>query len=421
MHQATDPDVARRALTRPIRAYIGFDPSAPSLHVGSLLPIVTLRRLQRFGHTPIALVGGGTGMIGDPSGKSAERKLLSNEEVRGHADALRRQLERFFPTDVPNAPIFIDNLEWLGSVALIDFLRDIGKHFSVGAMIHRDSVRNRLEQREQGISYTEFSYMLLQALDFLELYRRLDCQAQFGGSDQWGNIVSGIDLIGRLAPHTAENEPFGVTMPLIVNKAGTKFGKTETGTIWLDPDWTSPYQFYQFWIHVEDGDVGRYLRFFTFFSRAEIEAIEAEHAQAPHLRSGQKALAQAVTSLVHGEAQMQAAVAASAILFGGDPGAAPAAAFAVLLAEIPSHLLGPEDLTLKTLLVGDGDAHPFRSSGEARRALAAGSVSLGGRKLGADLAADLAPDALLHGRYALVRVGKKQFFLTDCTSRGPAT
>ena len=419
MHQVTDADVARRALGRPIRAYIGFDPSASSLHVGSLLPIVTLCRLQRFGHTPIALVGGGTGMIGDPSGKSAERKLLSDDEVRGHAAGLSRQLQRFLPSDVPNPPIFVDNLDWLGGLALIDFLRDIGKHFSVGAMIHRDSVRNRLEQREQGISYTEFSYMLLQAFDFLELYRRQACQAQFGGSDQWGNIVSGIDLIGRLAPQTPETAPFGVTMPLIVNKAGTKFGKTEAGTIWLDPDMTSPYQFYQFWMHVEDEDVGRYLRFFTFLSREAIEAIEQEHGAAPHLRAGQKALAQAVTEFVHGPEQMHAALAASAILFGGDPTGAPAGAFSVLTSEIPSRLLAGEELTLKSLLVGESEAHPFRSGGEAKRALTAGSVSLGGRKLGADLAAALAPEALLHGRYALVRVGKKQFYLTDCAPDAP--
>ena len=413
--QTTNADVARQALCKPIRVYIGFDPSASSLHVGSLLPIVTLLRLQQYGHTPIALVGGGTGMIGDPSGKSAERRLLTDEEVRSHAVSLQGQLQRFFAHDMPNPAIFADNLDWLGGLSLIAFLRDIGKHFSVGAMIHRDSVRNRLEQREQGISYTEFSYMLLQAFDFLELYRRHGCQAQFGGSDQWGNIVSGIDLIDRLCPHAPDMAPFGLTMPLIVNKSGQKFGKTESGTIWLDANLTSPYRFYQFWVNVDDDDALRYLRFFTFLTRAEIEAIESAHAAAPHLRAAQKALGQAMTTLVHGTQQTEAALAATAILFGADPACAPMNAFEVLAGEIPTRTLQPGDeCSLKSLLVGDEDGHPFKSGGEAKRALAASSVSIGGIKLGADLAAALPDAALCHGRYALIRVGKKQFYLADC-------
>jgi tyrosyl-tRNA synthetase len=415
VHQVTDPEVAREALSGHIRAYIGFDPSAASLHIGSLLPILTLRRLQLAGHTPIALVGGGTGIIGDPSGKSAERKLLDADTAKANALAIRHQVEHFLDKDGPNPAVFIDNLEWLGEVRLLDFLRDFGKHFSVNAMVQRDSVKKRLEERDHGISFTEFSYMLLQAYDFWTLWRDHGCRAQLGGSDQWGNIVSGIDLIGRLAREDGADAgaPFGVTMPLVTTRSGQKFGKTEAGAIWLDPKLTTPYRFYQFWINVEDADVGMYLRYFTFLSREAVETLEARHALAPHLREAQRTLAHEVTMLVHGEAETVGAEQASMVLFGGDPREAPLSTFAMLAGEIPyQDHPALTDQTLATVLVGETEMHPFRSNGEAKRALQAGSVSWNGVKLGQDLQAPIAGLGLLHHRLGLVRVGKKQYYLT---------
>jgi len=425
LQQATDESLAREALahpaTAPVRAYVGFDPSAASLHVGSLLPILALRRLQLAGHAPIALVGGGTGMIGDPSGKSAERKLLSNDDVRANATALEAQLRRLLPADGHgHEPIFVNNLDWLNSLSVIDFLRDYGKFFSVNAMMQRDSVRTRLEERDQGISYTEFSYMLLQAYDFLVLFRDHGCRAQIGGSDQWGNILSGLDLIHRLNPHPATSPgpaasaPFGLTMPLLTTRSGQKFGKTEAGTVWLDPHLTSPYQFYQFWMHADDAEVATYLRYFTFLSQPEVETVVAAHTTAPERRQAQRTLAHAVTTYVHGAEATEHAAQASALLFGGgDVREVPAAALDLLRAELPfAQKAWPDSgATVAVALTGEGAA--FASNGEAKRALAAGSVSLNGHKLGADLQAPFARESLLHERFAFVRVGKKQFFLVE--------
>lgn len=414
LHQTTDADRARAALEHGggLRAYIGFDPTAASLHVGSLLQITMLMRLQRAGHRPVALVGGGTGLIGDPSGKTAERKLLDAGTAQSHVGALKLQLARFLDFDGENGAQLVDNLEWLGELRLLDFLRDVGKHFSIGAMVQRDAVKTRLATREQGISYTEFSYMLLQAYDFLELFRRHGCRAQFGGSDQWGNIVSGVDLIDRMAPHAPEAAPFGLTLPLITMKSGQKFGKTEEGTVWLDPQMTSPYRFFQFWVNAEDEDAVKWLRCFTFLAQDETESIIDQHAAAPHLRVAQRRLAEEVSTLVHGNAACELAKMASAVLFGGDPRVASAEALAMLAQEIPTQRHaspGP----LQAVLVGDGDGFPFKSNGEARRALQAGSVSVNGIKLTADLQASLAPETLLHGQHALIRVGKKNFYLAQ--------
>jgi tyrosyl-tRNA synthetase len=413
LHQVTDLERARAALsTAGVRAYIGFDPTAASLHVGSLLPLVTLCRLARAGHQPIAVLGGGTGMIGDPSGKSAERKLLSDDDIARNIASLQVQVGRIFGHAGAGVRC-VDNAEWLRSLSLVGFLRDIGKHFSVNAMIQRDSVKTRLEAREQGISYTEFSYMLLQAFDFLELYRRHGCVAQLGGSDQWGNIVSGIDLIERLARQPdgtlPQGGPWGLTMPLVTTRSGQKFGKTEAGAVWLDAALTSPYQFYQFWMQVEDDDVERYLKYFTFLDAAEIDAITAAHRAAPHLRQGQRRLAQAVTQLVH-PADLAAVEAATAVLFGGNPLEADAATLEVLRGEVPgAQVEGVGEVTLGQLLVGDGRL--FASNGEARRAIQQGAVTVSGLKWTGELSAPLPAERWLHGRYALLRKGKKDWHL----------
>ncbi len=411
-HQVTDEAVARTAFSQPTSAYIGFDPTGVSLHVGSLLPILNLRRLQLAGHTPIALVGGGTGMVGDPSGKSQERTLLGETELRANAVAIGDQLSRFLDFDGPAAARVVDNLDWLGPTGLLTFLRDIGKHFSVNAMIQRDSVRTRLDNREQGISFTEFSYMLLQAYDFMVLYRDHGCQGQLGGSDQWGNIVSGIDLIRR---HGLTGlPPFGVTSPLITSKAGTKFGKTEEGNVWLDPNLTSPYAFYQFWINVDDAEAGPYLRYFSFLTQEEIVAIETEHADAPHRRQAQRRLAEEVTALVHGADGLAQAQRATQILFTGDVQGVDSATLEEIFADVPSvnlpeGELAASDWALRTWLVGDG--RPFKSNGEAKKALRAGSVRINGVVPGNAISDTYSRDGLIDGRLAVIKVGKKRYWL----------
>ena len=294
-----------------VTCYIGFDPTASSLHVGSLLPIMALARLQRFGHSPIALVGGGTGMIGDPSGKSQERSLLSIDEIDANARGMRAQLERFLDFDAkPNAARLINNADWLRTVGLLEFLRDTGKHFSVNAMMAKESVKRRLEE---GISFTEFSYQLLQAHDYLHLHRTLGCTLQMGGSDQWGNIVAGCDLIRRVEG----GKVHGLVLPLVTTSAGTKFGKTEAGTVWLDPARTSERDFYQFWLNTDDRDAIKYLRFFTWLDRAAIVALEKSLQDDPSARAAQKKLAEEVTRNVHGDAALQQVLSDAALRFGG--------------------------------------------------------------------------------------------------------
>ena len=294
VQQSTDPELATKMReSGPWTIYIGFDPTADSLHVGSLLPLLTLVRAQRAGLNPIALVGGATGMIGDPSGKSEERKLMPLEVLRHNVGALAAQMQRYVP-----GALMVDNFEWFQGYGYLDFLRDIGKHFSVNMMLGKESVRARLEDREHGISYTEFSYMLIQAYDFLSLYDRHGCMLQVGGSDQWGNITAGIDLVRRLRG----KEVFGLTMPLVTNASGQKFGKSEKGNVWLDANRTSPYDFYQFFFRVDDRDVGRFLRYFTFLEEKEILALEEQVKTAPEKREAQRRLAREVTKIVHGEA-----------------------------------------------------------------------------------------------------------------------
>jgi tyrosyl-tRNA synthetase len=302
VQQSTDPELAAKMRAEPFTLYIGFDPTADSLHVGSLLPLLTLIRAQRAGHKPIALVGGATGMVGDPSGKSEERKLMSLEELRHSVGALGLQVGRFLDFGAGNAEL-VDNYEWFQGFGYLDFLRDIGKHFSVNMMMAKESVRARLEDRDQGISYTEFSYMLIQAFDFLSLYDRYSCTLQVGGSDQWGNITAGIDLVRRLRG----KEVYGLTMPLVTNSSGQKFGKSEKGNVWLDAAKTSPYDFYQFFFRVDDRDVGRYLRYFTFLDEPTIVALDEQTKAAQEKREAQRTLAREVTRMVHGQAAVDQA------------------------------------------------------------------------------------------------------------------
>lgn len=348
-----------------VTCYIGFDPTASSLHVGSLLPIMALARLQRFGHSPIALVGGGTGMIGDPSGKSQERTLLSIEEIDANAKGMRAQLERFLDFHAaPNAARMVNNADWLRTIGLLEFLRDTGKHFSVNLMMSKESVKRRLED---GISFTEFSYQLLQAHDYLHLYRTLQCTLQMGGSDQWGNIVAGTDLIRRVEGGRAH----GLVMPLVTTAAGTKFGKTEAGTVWLDPARTSERDFYQFWLNTDDRDVIRYLKFFTWLDRAEIDRLEQSMRDDAAARIAQRTLAEAVTRTVHGDAALTRVQADAALRFGG-------AATAESLQQVTpvatiAHQRVIEGVAATELLVIAGLA---KSKSEAFRLIEQGGVAI---------------------------------------------
>jgi tyrosyl-tRNA synthetase len=386
----------------PVTGYCGFDPTADSLHVGSLIPVMGLLHLQRAGHRPVILVGGGTGLIGDPSGKSTERPLQSREQIAANSAALRKQLERFLDFTGPQAALIRDNSDWLGPLVLVDFLRDVGKHFSVNVMLAKDSVKSRLEA---GISFTEFSYMLLQAYDFLELHRRDGATLQLGGSDQWGNITAGIELIRR----TCSAESNGLVLPLVTTAAGTKFGKTEAGAVWLDPARTSPYQFYQFWITSDDRDTGRYLRYFTLLSRDVIAALDAETAANPGRREAQQQLALDVTGRVHGEDAARTAAEVSATLFrGGDVRTLSTRALEVLAAEIP-YAEVPRAESFDTLELFFA-VRVAPSKGAIRRLLEQGGLSVNGRKLPATDRAIPATEAL-PGGYFLLRKGARDYAL----------
>ncbi len=398
---------AAAALSRgTVTGYCGFDPTASSLHAGNLVAIMSLVHLQRAGHRPVALVGGGTGMIGDPSGKSTERQLLTTEMVDANIAGISEQLSRVLDFDGPRGAIMRNNADWLRSLDLIGFLRDVGKHFTVNYMLQKDSVDSRIGS-ETGISYTEFSYMLLQAYDFAELYRRDGVTLQVGGSDQWGNITAGTTLIRKM--HGAEAH--AVTLPLLTTSAGTKFGKSEAGAVWLDAARTSPYQFYQFWIGADDRDAGRYLRTFTLLSRAEIEALDEATASAPEKREAQQLLAKVVTTMIHGAEAAQTAAEVSTLLFAkGDPAALSASALAALAREVPTSVVEKADAfdTLALFVTAGLTA----SKGEARRLLQQGGLSLNGAKLAAD-DTSLPADRLLRGQYLLLRKGARDYALID--------
>lgn len=385
--------------------YCGFDPTADSLHIGSLVPLIALRRFQLAGHRPILLLGGATGLIGDPSGRDDERSLNQQETVAGWVEKLRAQVGRFLDFDGVNAAVICNNLEWTQKLDVISFLRDVGKHFSVNAMVQRDSVKARLHREEQGISYTEFSYMLLQAMDFLELAKREDCLLQIGGSDQWGNIVSGVDLIRR---HTGQ-EAFALTMPLVTKADGSKFGKTASGAVWLDAQKTSPYAFYQFWLNSADADVEKFLKLFTFMTEREISELVASSKQAPEHRLAQRELAQRVTELVHGEEAVRSAERISASLFGGNEASLRPEDFQQLSQDgLPSVAVPPGE-GLLNIMVAVGAA---KSAGDARKLVQGKGVRLNGLVV-EDPKWLVNFDDAYFGEYFVLRKGKKQHYLLE--------
>ena len=400
-------ELTKRLVAGPITLYCGFDPTADSLHVGSLVPLLVLRRFQLLGHHPIAVAGGATGSIGDPSGKSAERQLLTRELLDANIAGVKPQLARWLDFDAKGNPArLVDNADWTAPVSYLDFLRDIGKHFSVNMMVAKESVRARMEDREVGISYTEFSYMLLQAFDFYHLCKDFNCELQIGGSDQWGNITAGIDLCRKKLGRHA----FGLTQPLITKADGSKFGKTEAGTVWLDAKRTSVYKFYQFWINSDDRDAVRYLKYFTFLSREEIEALEKKHAENPGAREAHRALAQAMTDLVHGEVATKEAVRASEILFGGGLDGISESTFNEIVGEAPSKeiektkLDGAGQLLLE-LLVHSGLCP---SKGQARKDLEGGGIYVNNVRE-ANLQRAVSNNDLLFGKHLLLRKGKRNY------------
>jgi tyrosyl-tRNA synthetase len=425
LHQATDEPGLSQWLADPTknprRAYAGFDPTADSLTIGNLVPIMALRHFQRAGHQPIVVMGGGTGLIGDPSGKSAERQLMTRERVEAHVQAQRRIFESLLNAgDAPGGKpaMIVNNLDWLDKLNYLEVLRDIGKHFSVNVMIQKDSVRERLHAREQGISYTEFSYVILQAYDFLHLFKEHDVTVQMGGSDQWGNIVAGVDLIRRLTAaestgaEESKHQTFGATMPLITKSDGGKFGKTESGAIWLTADRTSPYAYYQFWRNAADADVERYLKIFTLLPQDQIQALMQQHAQNPGAAEAQKALAREATSLLHGPEETAHAVLAAQALFSGELAGLPQRTLEEVFATIPStdhdraQLAGDGlpilDLLAQTSLV--------KSKSEARQFLQTSAISINGRAI--DGAHRLTTADLLHNHLIALRRGKKAWHLT---------
>lgn len=391
-----------------LRAYIGFDPSASSLHVGSLLPIMGLVRLQKYGHTPIAVVGGGTGMIGDPSGKTAERQLLTIDVLQHNLSGIKNQLSRFIDFEAKRNPaMMVNNADWLLNLNLVEFLREIGKHFTIGTMISKESVKRRLTQ-EDGLSFTEFSYMLLQAYDYLMLYDSYQCTLQMGGSDQWGNIIAGMDLIRRLRGGKA----FALVFPLVTTSSGIKFGKTEAGTIWLDPKLTTPYRFYQFWLNTDDKDAIKYLKLFTLLSQSDIAELESSLSLEPHLRGSHKRLANEVTKMVHGETELLKAQRATGVLFGDEIQNIDTNELFDIFADVPSstltkHEVQEEHLTLVDLLKKAGFAD---SNAQAYRLIKGGGAYINNRQeLNIDKRMNI--NDTVNGQLLILRKGKKSYHL----------
>jgi tyrosyl-tRNA synthetase len=413
IHQMTDPGLESRLESEQLIAYSGFDPTADSLHVGHLLQLCNLRRLQLAGHRPIAVAGGGTGLVGDPGGKSEERSLLTHDQLRANLEGIRQQLDRFLDfsdagTDDGSGALLVNNADWLEPLPLFDFLRDVGKHFSVNQMVAKDSVKSRLARADQGISYTEFSYMLLQAYDFLHLFDAFGCRLQLGGSDQWGNITMGIDLIRKVR----QREAWGLTTPLVVKADGTKFGKTESGTVWLDAGRTSPYQLYQFFLRSEDSVVGTYLRYFTFLDHEAILALDEATASHPERREAHRQLAREVCTLVHGSDETERAEQAAAALFSEDVTRLDERSVLDVFADAPSsHLarsrLDGGGMPLVDLLV-ETELAPSRS--RARTTIEQGGAYLNNRRVG-EVEATIVPDDLVAGRYLVLRSGKRNYHL----------
>jgi tyrosyl-tRNA synthetase len=396
-------------MEKPRTVYIGFDPTADSLHAGSLLPVMLLRRFQKAGHRPIALVGGATGMVGDPSGKSAERNLLSVDVLQANVDGLKKQLARFLDFDgSPTGALLVNNYDWMGKFSFLEFLRDVGKHFPVNVMLGKDSVKSRLERTDSGLSYTEFSYMLLQAYDFVHLYRTYDCELQAGGSDQWGNITAGIDLARRMFGA----QLYAITSPLITKSDGSKMGKTASGALWLDAAKTSPYQFYQYWINLPDADTGNFLRYFTDLEREEIAAIEAQHAASPEKREAQKRLACEITHIVHGEEGLASAQRATSVLFGAEITGLNDAELTEIFADVPSREVCRDRLNGDGFSIVDAfvESGLSKSKGEARRTLTQGGAYVNNRRVD-NPESRLKLEDLASETVMVLRSGKKSYAL----------
>ncbi|MDX1417285.1 MAG: tyrosine--tRNA ligase [Candidatus Promineifilaceae bacterium] len=395
-----------------ITIYNGFDPTGDSLHIGHLVPMMCMARLQRFGHTPIMVAGGGTGMIGDPSGKSTERNLLTLEQINHNLECVSRQLASVLDFDLKDNPaLVVNNYSWLSELSMMGFLRDIGKHFTVNYMMAKDSVKSRLDREGEGISYTEFSYMLLQSYDFLHLFDNYNCQMQTGGSDQWGNITAGIELIRRVRGEKVQ----AMSYPLITRADGSKFGKTAAGeSTWLDPQRTSPYRFYQFWLNTDDADVINYLKYFTWLERAKIEELEGLLLERPEKRDAQRRLAQEVTRMVHGETALTKAEQASRVLFGGDLDGLDASDMSEIFADVPSSQVAQDELAGEGLPLVDllCAADLAKSKGDARRSISGGGVYLNNRRV-TETTRGVTLDETVDGRFLLLRKGRKRYHLVE--------
>ncbi|HEC2156340.1 TPA: tyrosine--tRNA ligase [Staphylococcus delphini] len=404
VYQQTDEEGIEALLNKEeVKIYCGADPTADSLHIGHLLPYLTLRRFQEAGHRPIVLVGGGTGMIGDPSGKSEERVLQTEAQVDKNVRGIQKQMEQLFDFNVENGPILVNNYDWLSQISLIEFLRDYGKHVGVNYMLGKDSIQTRLET---GISYTEFTYTILQAIDFGHLNRVHDCKIQIGGSDQWGNITSGIELMRRMYGVT---DVYGFTIPLVTKADGKKFGKSESGTVWLDPEKTSPYEFYQFWINTTDDDVIKFLKYFTFLSKADIEALEKSVAEEPHLRKAQTTLAEEVTRFIHGEDALAEAQRISQALFKGDLKSLSAEEIKAGFKDVPQVTLSNETTNLVDALV---ETKISSSKRQAREDITNGAIYINGERQ-QDLEYTLSSDDRYDDTFTIIRRGKKKYFMVN--------
>ena len=410
VHQVTDPTLTGRLDDEHMTAYIGFDPTADSLHVGSLLQLCMLRRLQHAGHRPIAVAGGGTAVIGDPGGKSEERSLLRDEQIKANLEGIRPQMERFLdfgPRAGGSQALLLDNGDWLKEISFIEFLRDVGKHFTVNQMVTKESVRARLARPEHGISFTEFSYMLLQAYDYLHLFEAYDCRLQVGGSDQWGNITMGIELIRKVR----RAEVYGLTSPLVVQSDGTKFGKTESGTIWLDPKRTSPYQLFQFFLRIDDAVVCEYLRILTFLDHDTIRSLDEATVQRPNERKAQRALAREVCSLVHGETETARAEKAGEALFSEEIATLDERTLLEVFAEVPTTTLARSTLDPGLSVVSTFvDVGLSASRAQARSAVSQGGAYVNNKRV-ESVDALIGPDDLLEGRYVVLRKGRRDYHL----------
>ncbi|EGQ3070052.1 tyrosine--tRNA ligase [Staphylococcus pseudintermedius] len=404
VYQQTDEEGIETLLNKEeVKIYCGADPTADSLHIGHLLPYLTLRRFQEAGHRPIVLVGGGTGMIGDPSGKSEERVLQTEAQVDKNVRGIQQQMEQLFDFNVENGPILVNNYDWLSQISLIEFLRDYGKHVGVNYMLGKDSIQSRLEN---GISYTEFTYTILQAIDFGHLNRVHDCKLQIGGSDQWGNITSGIELMRRMYGVT---DVYGFTIPLVTKADGKKFGKSESGTIWLDPEKTSPYEFYQFWINTSDDDVIKFLKYFTFLSKTDIEALEKSVVEEPHLRKAQTTLAEKVTRFIHGNDALAEAQRISQALFKGDLKSLSAEEIKAGFKDVPQVTLSNETTNIVDALV---ETKISSSKRQAREDITNGAIYINGERQ-QDLAYTLSSDDRYDDTFTIIRRGKKKYFMVN--------